>query len=67
MRAILYSVFNTTPPVTTLVILVGSTLVFAFVAVRYFRWEEGSCKAAAPIVWRDSRGATSSSTQERDR
>ena len=38
-RAILYSVFNATPPVTTLVALVGYTIVFAFVAVRYFRWE----------------------------
>jgi ABC-2 type transport system permease protein len=39
VRAILYSVFHETPPVTTLVTLVGYTLVFAFVAVRYFRWE----------------------------
>ena len=39
VRAILYSVFNATPPVTTLVTLVGYTLVFSFVAVRYFRWE----------------------------
>jgi ABC-2 type transport system permease protein len=39
VRAILYSVFNATPPVTTLLALVGYTLVFAFVAVRYFRWE----------------------------
>jgi ABC-type multidrug transport system ATPase subunit len=39
VRAILYSVFNATPPVTTLAALVGYTLVFAFVAVRYFRWE----------------------------
>jgi ABC-2 type transport system permease protein len=38
-RAILYSAFNVTPPLTTLVTLVGYTLVFAFVAVRYFRWE----------------------------
>jgi ABC-2 type transport system permease protein len=38
-RAILYSVFNATPPVGTLLTLVGYTLVFAFVAVRYFRWE----------------------------
>jgi ABC-2 type transport system permease protein len=38
-RAILYSVFHATPPMTTLVTLVGYTLVFAFVAVRYFRWE----------------------------
>jgi ABC-2 type transport system permease protein len=39
VRAILYSVFNATPPVTTFVALVGYTLVFVFVAVRYFRWE----------------------------
>ena len=39
VRAILYSVFNATPPWTTLATLVGYTLVFAFVAVRYFRWE----------------------------
>jgi ABC-2 type transport system permease protein len=38
-RAILYSVFHATPPVGTLLTLVGYTLVFAFVAVRYFRWE----------------------------
>lgn len=38
-RAILYAVFNMTPPVTTLLTLVGYTLVFGFVAVRYFRWE----------------------------
>jgi ABC-2 type transport system permease protein len=39
VRALLYSVFGATPPVTILVALVGYTLVFAFVAVRYFRWE----------------------------
>ena len=39
VRAILYSVFNATPPVTTLLALAGYTLVFAFAAVRYFRWE----------------------------
>lgn len=39
VRAILYSVFNVAPPVTTLVALVGYTIVFSFVAVRYFRWE----------------------------
>ena len=38
-RAILYSVFHVTPPVTTLVTMACYTLVFAFVAVRYFRWE----------------------------
>jgi ABC-2 type transport system permease protein len=39
VRALLYSVFNVTPPVTTLLTMAGYTLVFAFVAVRYFRWE----------------------------
>jgi ABC-2 type transport system permease protein len=39
VRAILNSLFNTTPPVATLLTLVGYTLVFAFVAVRFFRWE----------------------------
>ncbi len=39
VRALLYSVFGQTPPVTILVALVGYTLVFAFAAVRYFRWE----------------------------
>jgi len=39
VRALLYSVFNTRPPVTTLLTLAGYTLVFAFVAIRYFRWE----------------------------
>ena len=39
VRAVLYSVFNTTPPVATLAVLAGYALVFAFVAVRYFRWE----------------------------
>jgi ABC-2 type transport system permease protein len=39
VRALLYSVFGEAPPVTILVALAGYTLVFAFVAVRYFRWE----------------------------
>ena len=39
VRALLYSVFNTTPPVATLAVLAGYAFVFAFVAVRYFRWE----------------------------
>ena len=39
VRALLYSVFNATPPVSTLAVLVGYAFVFAFVAVRYFRWE----------------------------
>lgn len=39
VRAILYSVFHATPPLPTLLTLVGYTVVFAFAAVRYFRWE----------------------------
>jgi hypothetical protein len=39
VRAILYSVFHATPPATTLLALAGYTLIFAFAAVRYFRWE----------------------------
>jgi ABC-2 type transport system permease protein len=39
VRAILYSVFNSRPPVTTLLTLAGYTVVFAFLAIRYFRWE----------------------------
>jgi len=39
VRAILYSTFHATPPAQTLLALAGYTLVFAFIAVRYFRWE----------------------------
>jgi ABC-2 type transport system permease protein len=39
VRAILYSVFHATPPVTTLLTMAGYTLVFAYAAIRYFRWE----------------------------
>jgi ABC-2 type transport system permease protein len=39
VRAILYSVFHQAPPLTTLLALVGYTLVFAYTAVRYFRWD----------------------------
>jgi ABC-2 type transport system permease protein len=38
-RALLYSVFNARPPLETLLTLVGYTVVFMYVAVRYFRWE----------------------------
>jgi ABC-2 type transport system permease protein len=38
-RAILYSVFDTRPLWTTLATLVGYTVLFGFVAIRYFRWE----------------------------
>lgn len=39
VRAMLYSVFNATPPWTTLVTMVVYTFLFVLVAVRYFRWE----------------------------
>ena len=39
VRAILYSVYHSTPPAQTLATLVGYALVFSFLAVRYFRWE----------------------------
>ena len=39
VRALLYSVFNATPPAATLAALAGYAVVFAYVAVRYFRWE----------------------------
>ena len=39
VRAILYSTFNATPPYTTIVTMVVYTVIFAFVAVRLFRWE----------------------------
>ncbi|HUY24994.1 MAG TPA: ABC transporter permease [Candidatus Saccharimonadales bacterium] len=38
-RALLYSVFNSSPPLTTLLALAGYTIVFVFLATRYFRWE----------------------------
>lgn len=38
-RALLYSVFNVTPPYTTIVTMGVYTVIFAVVAVRYFRWE----------------------------
>jgi ABC-2 type transport system permease protein len=38
-RAILNSAFDQVPPVTTLLALAGYAVLFAFVAVRYFRWE----------------------------
>jgi len=38
-RALLSSVFNTAPPYTALVTMFAYTVAFAFVAIRYFRWE----------------------------
>lgn len=39
VRALLDSVFNQPPPYTTYVTLVDYAVIFAFVAIRYFRWE----------------------------
>lgn len=39
VQALLYSVFNSTPPYMDIVSLVFYTLVFTFLAIRYFRWE----------------------------
>ena len=38
-RALLCSAFNSTPPYTSLVTMVVYTAIFAFIAIRYFRWE----------------------------
>lgn len=38
-RALLYSVFDYTPPYMTVVTMAVYTVLFAFVAVRFFRWE----------------------------
>ena len=38
-RALLYAVFNATPPYATVVTMALYTALFAFVAVRYFQWE----------------------------
>ena len=39
VQALLYSVFNSTPPYTSIVTMVVYTAIFAFIANRYFRWE----------------------------
>jgi ABC-2 type transport system permease protein len=39
VRALLYTIFNATPPYTTILTMGVYTVLFAFVAVRYFRWE----------------------------
>jgi len=38
-QALLYSVFNSTPPYTALVTMAVYAFVFTFLATRYFRWE----------------------------
>lgn len=39
VRALLYSIFNVTPPYGTLVAMAAYTVIFAWVAVHFFRWE----------------------------
>lgn len=39
VRALLDSAFNSAPPYTTIVTMVAYTIVFSFLAIRYFRWE----------------------------
>jgi ABC-2 type transport system permease protein len=39
VRALLYSIFNTAPPYTTVLTMVAYTVIFAVIAIRYFRWE----------------------------
>ncbi len=39
VRVLLDSVFNQTPPLTTMLALVVYTIIFAFIATHYFRWE----------------------------
>jgi ABC-2 type transport system permease protein len=39
VRAILYASFHATPPVSTLLTVAGYAIVFAYAAIRYFRWE----------------------------
>ncbi len=38
-RALLYSAFNVTPPYMTILTMAAYTVLFGFVAVRFFRWE----------------------------
>ena len=38
-QALLASVFNQTPPYTAIITMVAYSVVFAFIATRYFRWE----------------------------
>jgi ABC-2 type transport system permease protein len=39
VRALLYSAFNATPPLTAIVTMLVYTPIFACIAIRYFRWE----------------------------
>lgn len=39
VQALLYSIFNAAPPLATMLTMVLYTIIFGFVAIRYFRWE----------------------------
>jgi len=39
VQALLYSVFNSPPPYTAIVTMIAYTVIFAFIAIRCFRWE----------------------------
>jgi ABC-2 type transport system permease protein len=39
VRALLYTIFNATPPYTSILTMGVYTVLFAFIAIRYFRWE----------------------------
>ncbi len=39
VQALLYSVYDYPPPYTAIVTMIAYTVIFAFVAIRYFRWE----------------------------
>jgi hypothetical protein len=39
VRSLLYSVFNSTPPLAAIVTMLVYAPIFAFIAIRYFRWE----------------------------
>jgi ABC-2 type transport system permease protein len=39
VRALLYTIFDATPPYTTILTMGIYTVLFAFIAIRYFRWE----------------------------
>jgi len=39
VRALFYSVFNATPPLTAIVTMLVYAPIFTFIAIRYFRWE----------------------------
>jgi ABC-2 type transport system permease protein len=39
VQALLYSVFNSPPPYTSILTMVVYATIFAYVAIRYFRWE----------------------------